>query len=171
MGISIRPRDISGANYPPPTSQGGQQTFLQIRPPQFEPGPTAREFIVSFSVLAAGGGVSTALFVLDGNGNLVVPSAAVQLPPDTVARISGVSIGGDTNVGAPILTFSIRDKSGNLILPGWEGVGLPGRGGIVAVGLEPYTFVTSPGSFFGGFVVNTDPGPKYAEMMIQGWMW
>lgn len=166
----IRGRDISGISFPPRSQTAEGQVFVQIRPPQFEPPDGAREFIVSSSALVNGVGALTALFTLV-NDVLTVPSAAIQLPEDTQARISGVSIGGDTTVGAPILTFSIRDKSGQKVVPGWEGIGLPGRGGIVAVGLEPFTRITAPGSFFGGWVVNTDAGPRYAEMMIQGWMW
>ena len=169
MPTPARQRDISSNRFPDPNQQG-TQTVLQIRPPQFEPPPGAREFIVSYSVMAAGAGASTPLFVLVTDV-IQIPSAAVQLGQDEQARISGVSIGGDTPTGAPVLTFSIRDKIGQAFLPGWEGIGLPGRGGIVAVGLEPYTFIQTPGIFFGGWVVNTDAGARYAEMMIQGWIW
>jgi len=173
MTIPIRDRDISGNRLPPPRATGQDYAggVLTIRPPQFEPPPGAREFIASFSVLAPGGGVLTPLFTLDGNGNLVLPSCAVQLPQDTTARISGVTIGGDTNVGTPILTFSIRDKSGQRAYGGWDAIGLPGRGGVVAVGIEPFTVIYESSAFFGGWVINTDAGNRYAEMMMQGWMW
>lgn len=176
MGLSlppIRPRDISGKPFPPATLGGNQYggAFVTLRPPQFEPPPEGREFIVSYSVLAAAS-ATTALFVLDVNGNIVAPSCAVQLSENTVARISGVSIGGDVPVGAPVLTFRItRDKQGNEAYGGWEGLALPGRGGIVAIGLDVFTMITAPGSFFGGFVTNTSAAPRYSEMLLQGWLW
>lgn len=170
MTIPVRTTDISGHRLPPPNQQGGQYTVLQIRPPQFEPPDGAREFLVSYSANVPGAGASTALFTLL-NDVIVVPSAAIQLADNTQARISGVSIGGDVPVGVPVLTFSIRDKVGQRFIAGWEGVGLPGRGGIVALGLEPQTWIRDPGTFFGGWVRNDDAGPRYAEMIIQGWMW
>lgn len=173
MALPIRERDISGIRFPKGSQGGEAGGVVTYRPPVFEPPyPGAREFLVSFSALVPGAGAVTALFTLAGDGSVVVPSCAVRLPQDNQARISGVSVGGDTNVGNPILTFFIgADPTGQKRVPGWDGYGLPGRGGIVAVGLAPYTWITEPGSFFGGFVINTDAAPKYAEMTMVGWMW
>lgn len=174
MGVGIRRFDISGRPFPPPDYGGNESVSLQIRPPQFEPPDGSTEFNLSFSTLAPGASALTALFTLDGNGNPVIPSAALQLPKNTIARINNVAITGDTGAtaGAPSLIFSIRgDRSGQLALPGWEGIGLPGRGGIVTVSFEPFLRVLTAGSFFGGFVVNTTAGPLYAEMIITGWYW
>lgn len=168
MSNPVRPTDISGRAFPPVNRTAGEQVFVTWRPPQFEPPPGAREFIVSYSVVVPAAS-TTALFTFVGEV-LQVPSCAVQLPPDTQARISGVTIGGDTDVGVPVLTFSLRDRTTQRTLFGWEGIGLPGRGGIVAVGFEPFT-TPDAGSFFGGVVVNSAAAPKYAEMMMQGWMW
>jgi hypothetical protein len=173
MTLPTRPADISGIRFPPQQQAPGVygNAVVNFRPPQFEPPPGSREFIVSFSVNAPAL-LTTPIFQLDGAGTIVVPSAAIQLAQGQQARISGVSIGGDTNVGAPVLTFSLaRTKDGQQKIPGWEGVGLPGRGGYVAIGLEPFTFIEEQGSFFGGFVTNSDVAPHLAEMILQGWMW
>ena len=93
---------------------------------------------------------------------------------DNVARISGVSIGGDTGAGGtpPLETFYIaNDPAGQLRVPGWEGVGLPARGGIVAVAFEPFTVIQAAGSFFGMFVQNNDGSARYVEGMMTGWYW
>lgn len=170
----VRGRDISGIPFPPPNyGNDSAQVVLQIRPPQFEPPDSATEFNLSFST-SAPGLTKTALFTLDGNNNPVVPSAAFQLPQGAVARLNNVLIGGDTGAvaGAPILVFSISlDRTGQQALPGWDGVGLPGRGGVVTTAFEPFTRVLNPGSFFGGFVNNLSGGPLYAEMIITGWYW
>jgi hypothetical protein len=173
--IPIRPRDISGLSFPPvdygPT--GASSVVLQVRPPWFEPPDGAKEFNVSYSLNAAGGGVATALFTLDANNN-VTAGAAIRLPTGTQARINNVSVGGDTGAvtGTPQLVFSIRTSpDGQQFLPGWEALGLPGRGGVVTVAFEPFTRVTNAGSFFGGFVVNNSGGPLYAEMILTGWYW
>lgn len=171
LPIPTRDRDIAGRRFPPPASSAG--AVLQIRPPQFEPPDNAREFLLNFSLIAAAG-AKTALFTLDAQQNPVAPSAALQLPPSTQARISAVAIGGDTGVtpGTPILTFQIAaDRAGQSALPGWEAVALPGRGGIVAAGFAPFTRITNEGSFIGGFVTNVDANPRYAEMTIMGWFW
>lgn len=175
MTVPIRDRDISGRRFPPVDygNNGASSIVLQIRPPWFEPPDGAKEFNVSFSLSAVGGGVATPLFTLDANNN-VSAGAAVKLPQNTQARINNVSIGGDTGAvtGSPVLTFSIRSSpDGQQFVPGWEGVGLPGRGGVVTVAFEPFTRIINPGSFFGGFVVNSSGGPLYAEMIITGWFW
>lgn len=174
MGTGIRTTDISGIPFPPPNYGTLENVTLQIRPPQFEPPDGATEFNLSFSTQVPGGNVLTALFTLDANNNPVIPSAALQLPRNAVARINNVSIGGDTGAvsGAPALIFSIRaDRTGQQAIPGWEGIGLPGRGGVVTVGFEPFTRILSPGSFFGGFVANLSGGPLYGEMILTGWYW
>jgi hypothetical protein len=174
MGIGIRRTDISGIPFPPINYGSQANVSLQLRPPQFEPPDGATEFNLSFSASIPGGNVLTPLFTLDGNGNPLIPSAALQLPKNTVARINNVSIGGDTGAvaGTVTLVFSIRaDRTGQSAIPGWEGIGLPGRGGVATVGFEPFTRILSPGSFFGGFVANLSGGPLYGEMIITGWYW
>lgn len=176
MTVPIRQYDISGAAFPPIDrgNAGSESVVLQLRPPWFEPPDNATEFTLSFSANAAGGSVLTPLFTLDANQNPVRPSAAIQLPNTSQARINAVAIGGDTGAvaGAPVLLFSIRtDRTGQSVLPGWEGVGLPGRGGIVSVGFEPFTRILTEGAFVGGFVINSSGGPLYAEMIITGWYW
>lgn len=169
----IRSTDISGLPYQPPSQQNGLNGVLTVRPPQFEPPDGSTEFLLSFSAQVPGG-VQTPLFTLDANQNPVIPSCAIQLPPNAIARINAVEISGDTGAvsGAPVLIFSIRtDRSGQVPLPGWTGVGLPGRGGIVSVGFEPFTRVLSSGTFFGGFVNNVSGGPLFAEMIMTGWFW
>lgn len=174
MTIPIRPRDISGRPFPPPNYGGGNQsTVLEVRPPWFEPPEGAKEFTLSFSTVAVGTGVLVPMFVLDSNNNVVLPSAALQLPNGVQARLNNVEIGGDTGTapGLPQLIFSIStDRTGQAMLPGWEALGLPGRGGVVSVGFEPFTRVPV-GSFFGGFVRNNSGAPLYAEMIITGWYW
>jgi hypothetical protein len=175
MTVPIRTRDISGRPFPPTDygQQGGGAVVLQIRPPWFEPPEGAKEFNVSYSLNAPGVGVSTQLFTLDVNNNITA-GAAVKLPVNTQARINNVAIGGDTGgvPGPPQLLFSIRTSpDGQSFVPGWEALGLPGRSGVVTVGFEPFTRITNPGSFFGGFVVNNSGGPLYAEMIITGWYW
>jgi hypothetical protein len=174
----LRATDISGIGFPEPDAGGstGASVLLTIRPPQFEPPEDSTEFMLAFSTQVPGGGALTALFTLDATPqqNVVVPSCAFQLPPNAVARINAVSIGGDTGAvaGAPTLIFSIRsDRTGQVPLPGWAGIGLPGRGGVVTVGFEPFTRVTQTASFFGGFVRNLTGGPLYGEMIITGWYW
>lgn len=174
MGIAIRPTDISGFPFPPPGYNAQENVTLQIRPPQFEPPDGSTEFTLSFSTNAPGASAVTPLFTLDTNNNPVIPSAALQLPKNTVARISAVSIGGDTGAvtGVPVLIFKIcSDRSGQAAIAGWEGIGLPGRGGVVTVGFEPFTRILTAGSFFGGFVTNVSGGPLYAEMIMTGWYW
>lgn len=171
----VRGRDISGIPFPAGGDVGssGLPATVQVRPPQFEPPDSATEFNLSFSI-AAPGNAKTALFTLDVNNNPIVPSAALQLPQGAIARINNVEISGDTGAapGAPQLIFSISsDRTGQQSLPGWDGIGLPGRGGVVSVGFEPFTRIFSPGSFFGGFVQNLTAGPLYAEMIITGWYW
>lgn len=173
MGISLRERDITGAPFPQQQQQTGiaaSIAVLSLRPAHIEPPPGAREFIVSYSASVAGAGAATALFSFTNNV-LDVPSCGVVVPDNTTVRISGVSIGGDTDVGAPVLTFSIRSRDGQQFIGGWEGIGLPGRGGVIAVGFEPFTVIDRGVQFFGGWVVNSAAGAKYAEMMIQGWYW
>lgn len=174
MGASIRRTDISGNPFPPQDYGTQASVALQIRPPQFEPPDGSTEFSLSFSTSVPGGNILTPLFTLDGNNNPVIPSAALQLPRNTVARINAVSIGGDTGAvtGTPVLIFSIRsDRTGQQAIPGWEGIGLPGRGGVVTVGFEPFTRILTAGTFFGGFVSNLSGGPLYAEMILTGWYW
>ena len=171
-----RARDISSIPFPIPDQSNGQAsaTVLQVRAPWLEPPDGAKEFNLAFSVSAVGGGAATALFTLDGSGNVVSPSCAIQFPPNTQARINNVEIAGDTGAvpGAPQLIFSLRqDRAGQSFLPGWEAVGLPGRGGVVTVGFEPFTRITNAGSFLGGFVINNTGGPLYAEMIVTGWYW
>ena len=177
MTVPIRTSDIGGIAFPPLTQQAGVfgNVVTTIRPPQFEPPQNSKEFIVSYSLLAPGGGVISPLFVLNPVTLAIVPpSCAVQLPQDNVARISGVSIGGDTGAGGtpPLETFYIaNDPAGQLRVPGWEGVGLPARGGIVAVAFEPFTVIQAAGSFFGMFVQNNDGSARYVEGMMTGWYW
>lgn len=170
----IRASDISGVPYPPP-AQGESTTggLLTIRPPRFEPPDGSTEFLLSFSAQVPGG-VTSPLFTLDGLGNPVIPSAAIQLPQAAIARINNLEITGDTGAvtGSPQLIFSLRtDRSGQVPLPGWGGIGLPGRGGIVSVGFEPFTIVLNSGAFIGGFVQNLSGGPLFAEMIFTGWFW
>jgi hypothetical protein len=175
MTAPIRTRDISGRPFPPVDYGPGNpgSVVLQIRPPWFEPPDGSKEFTVSHSLNAPGGSVATQLFTLDVNGN-ITGGCAIKLPPNTQARINNVAVGGDTGgvTGIPQLFFSIRTSpDGQSFVPGWESLGLPGRGGVVNVGFEPFTRVTNAGSFFGGFVVNTSGGPLYAEMIMTGWYW
>ena len=184
MTYPVRPFDISGNEFPLEygTPGGGgnggggggfPSTVINYRPPQFEPPPTAREFIVGFSVIAAAN-ATTALFTLDANGNPNVPSAALALGSGQIARISGISIGGDTgaSAGGVTLTFFLSNtRDGTQRLPGLDAIPLPSRGGIVSVGFDMFTVIDNPGSFFGGFVASTDPAPRYADMLIQGWYW
>lgn len=168
----VRSRDISGIPLParsaPLASAQGAPPVVVGRPPEIEPGPGAQEFILSWSVVVAAGSLGTQLFTLDGQGN-VLAGAAFQLPANTRARISGVIIEGETVLGTPVLQFSIRTtQDGQVRLPGWQGVNLPGRGGVVSMAIEPFT-VVPVNSFFGGFVANSDAGPHYAAMTIQGW--
>lgn len=169
-------RDISGYRFPAADQSGGQVTqgvVLQLRPPWFEPPDGSKEFSLAYSLSAPGAGVLTPLFTLDGIGN-VTAGVGLQLPPNTQARINNVAIGGDTGAvpGPPQMLFSIRlDRTGQSVLPGWESVGLPSRGGVVTVGFEPFTRITNAGTFLGGFVINNAGGPLYAEMIVTGWYW
>lgn len=138
------------------------------RPPEYEPPPGTPEIIISWSIIAPG--VSTSpLFTSDANGN-VTAGAALKLPDNTRARISGVVIEGDTPLGTPVLTFSLRgDVNGATRIPGWGGVALPGRGGITSLGLDVWTIIPV-GSFFGAFVVNSDGAAHYAAITVLGWL-
>ena len=170
----IRATDISGLPFPPPTQgNAGNNGILTTRPPRFEPPDGSTEFLLSFSAQVPGG-VTSPLFTLDAQQNPVIPSAAIQLPQNAIARINALEITGDTGAvsGAVQLIFSLRtDRSGQVPLPGWGGVGLPGRGGIVSVGFEPFTIVLNSGAFIGGFVQNLSGGPLFAEMIFTGWFW
>ena len=165
--------DISGFNLPTVSAPTGasatpQAPIIVQNPPELQPSPNSPEFILSWSLVVAGNS-SAALYTLDANNN-VLAGAAMALPDNTRARIAGVIIEGETVLGTPILQFSIRaDPLGQQRLRGWGGVNLPGRGGIVNVGIEPFTIVPV-GSFFGGWVQNTDGAPHYASIMIQGWL-
>jgi hypothetical protein len=166
--------DLSGKELPyvggdlGPSAPQQPPVVVQF-PTNLQPSEGSPEFIVAYSLVAPAG-ATTALFTLDGANN-VTNGAALKLPENARARISGVVLEGDTILGAPILQFFIgADTVGQKKLGGWAGVNLPGRGGIVAIGIEPFTIV-SPGSFFGGFVKNTDAGPHYAAMIIQGWLY
>lgn len=167
-------RDISGISFPGNatplgTPSPGTPAVVVARGPEFEPPPGAQEFILSWSIVAPNNATSQ-LFTVDGQGN-VSAGAAFQLPVNTKARISGVIVEGDTTLGTPILQFSIRTtQDGQVRLPGWSGVNLPGRGGIVNMGIEPFTIVPV-GAFFGAFVVNSDAAPHYAAITLQGWMY
>lgn len=169
----VRRRDISGNTLPVESaplasSASGAAEVVVGRPPEIEPSPSAQEFILSWSIVAAAASTSS-LFTVDAAGN-VTAGAAMQLPPNTKARISGVIIEGESILGTPILQFSIRTtQDGQVRLPGWQGVNLPGRAGVVSMAIEPFT-VVPVGSFFGAFVTNSDPGPHYAAMTIQGWL-
>lgn len=167
----VRPRDISGLPLParsaPLAQAQGAPPVVVSRPAEIEPGPGAQEFILSWSVVV-NGGATAQLFTVDAQGN-VTNGAAFQLPDNTRARISGVIIEGETILGTPVLQFSIRTtQDGQRRLAGWQGVNLPGRGGIVSMAIEPFT-VVPVNSFFGAFVTNSDAGPHYASMTIQGW--
>lgn len=171
--VRIRGRDISGIAFPLGSDTAQAVQTVQF-PPKFQPPDGSTEFNLSFSASVPGGSVKTALFALDGNNNPIVPSAALQLPPGTIARLNNVEIGGDTGPtpGASQLVFSIAlDRAGQQAVPGWDGVGLPGRSGVVTVAFEPFTLILTQGTFFGGFVTNLSAGPLYAEMMLTGWYW
>ena len=166
-------RDISGFRLPTVSAPTGasatpQAPIIVQNPPELQPSPDSPEFIISWSLVVAGNS-SAALYTLDANNN-VTAGAALDLPDNTRARIAGVIIEGDTILGTPVLQFSIRsDPLGQYRLRGWNGVNLPGRGGIVNMGIEPFT-VVPVGSFFGGWVQNTDAAPHYAAITIQGWL-
>lgn len=173
MAMTKTRRDISGNPIPltakPLTDASGAPVTVN-RPPEIEPpASSSREFILSWSIVAASSATSP-LFVLDGSGN-VIAGAAILLPQNTKARIAGVIIEGETGVaaGTPLLTFSLRtDPQGQQRLPGWENVNLPTRGGIVNMGIEPFT-VIPVGYFIGAFVQNVDVSNHYAAITIQGW--
>lgn len=173
-GPAIRQYDISGRRFPvaaTPLTQTQQTQAVPVsRQPEVEPVfGVSREFLLSWSLVVAGNSTA-ALFTVDGANN-VTGGAAFQLPEVTRARISGVIIEGDTGAaaGTPILQFSIRaDVIGNQRIQGWEAVNLPTRGGVVNMGIEPFTIVPS-GYFFGAFVQNLDANQHYAAITIQGW--
>lgn len=172
-GPLIRTRDISGNRFPKGQQPLGDSASTAnavpvSRPAEFEPlTGVSQEFIISFSTVVANNSTA-ALFTVDGAGN-VLSGAARLLAPNTRARVSGVIIEGDTILGIPVLFFSLRaDILGTQRYTGWEGVGLPGRGGIVNVGIEPFTIIPQ-GNFFGAFVQNTDGAPHYASIIMQGW--
>jgi hypothetical protein len=172
----VRRRDISGLTLPKTATplgnpQNSAPAVIVARGPEIEPPPGAQEFILSWSIIAPNG-VTSQLFTLDATpAQNVTNGAAFQLPDNTRARISGVIIEGESIAGTPVLQFSIRTtKDGQTRLPGWAGVNLPGRGGIVNMGIEPFTLIPTA-SFFGAFVTNSDGAPHYAAITIQGWMY
>lgn len=165
--------DISGAELPTNNAAlgnapGASNPVQVVFPPDVQPNQDASQFILSWSLLAPAN-ATTPLFVLDVNNN-IVNGAAMQLPSNTRARIAGVVIEGETPLGNPVLQFSIRTSiDGSQRLNGWGGVNLPGRGGIVSLGID--TFVVVPtGSFWGVFVQNSDAAQHYAAVTIQGWL-
>lgn len=165
--------DISGIPLPTvggslgPSAPAAAPVVVQF-PGQLQPPENAPEFILSWSVIAPAG-ATTPLFVLDANGN-VTNGAAMYVPDNSRARIAGVIIEGETILGTPILQFFIADRIGTARLRGWSGLNLPGRGGIVALAVEPFTVAPS-NSFFGAWVTNNDAGPHYASMIMQGWLY
>lgn len=167
----IRPTDIAGKRFPKSTSLGAGQSAAQAipvsRPPEIEPPLGAVEFILTFSALAAGN-ATTPLFTVDAGGN-PTGGAAFKLNDVNKARISGVLFEGESPLGNPVLFFSLRtDPNGNQRWSPFGNIGLPARGGITSIGLEPFTIMPA-GYFFGAFVQNTDGASHYASVVIQGW--
>lgn len=168
----IRPRDISGNEFPPFSLPGGRdvQTILSVRPKYIEAPPDSTQFLVSFSTTVAAG-ARVALFTLDASSNIVFPSCAILLPDNVECRVSAVAIGGDSPTGAPTLFFSIANKDGTRRYNGFENVPLPGRGGIFAVGFEPIMYIRDRNAFIGGWAENLGASGRYVEMFMQGWYW
>ena len=167
----IRGRDIGGARFPKSTqlATATAAAVPVVQPPNIVPREGAVEFIKAFSILVPGN-TTQAMFTVDAAGN-PTGGAAMLLAQNNKARISGFLMEGESPLGSPVLFFSIRtDPQGNQRWQPFDSIGLPARGGISSIGLEPFTVIPA-GYFFGAFVQNTDGAAHYASVVMQGWMY